>query len=510
MSDTDTVYPGQLLNGEALFRLLELQPGKRDDAIVVRLLNFSLEGSPPYEALSYAWGHSAETEKITVTQPDAAEVAYLAVKKSCAAALQRLRYPERPRKLWIDAICINQSDVPERNQQLVLMPRIYSGARRVVVYLGESSDSDCSDAVMEWLQDVNAPSESEGQSAKPPQDVIVSFLKRPWFTRVWVMQEVRLATDAVVVCGDKEVSWEAFKQMRDAAINRGRRALPLPYTVQSLVSKGFDRYSWKASYPTRLWNMLWKTRSFGATDPRDKLYAILPLLEWESQQYLQNNPPSETGEGRPELYEFAIPRADYNYSAAQVFTNLARNLVEVMGLEVLCGIVHPNKVLNLPSWVPDWSVEDGRIFHGRRHNMNGFRFMFEHKREHGKAAPWRFSDCTNVDGTSSVQLHLRAAVAGTIVKLGELCNVYEDRFPLEQWEGLCDPIHLQPILFPREDGNANFNPDAPDFQLLSPFIRVLFGRRVVYLHVALDAVERVRDFNNPDSEDDPDGQINGH
>lgn len=81
---------------------------------------------PPYEALSYSWGTAGDEEYIHIT--DLASThdtpAWLKIRKNLAAALRHLRYPDRPRTLWIDAIYINQADIEERGRQVKRMSQI--------------------------------------------------------------------------------------------------------------------------------------------------------------------------------------------------------------------------------------------------------------------------------------------------------------------------------------------------------------------------------------------------
>ncbi|KAK1599326.1 heterokaryon incompatibility [Colletotrichum navitas] len=119
------------------------------------------------------------------------------------SALRRLRLPTKPRMSWIDAICTNQSSVPERNHQLGLMPRIYSEAASVVVYLGESSEVENSDDAMDWLRESQESSLTSGRQTV--QGSIPSLLRRPWFLRTWVLQEIQLERRATVVCVSREV-----------------------------------------------------------------------------------------------------------------------------------------------------------------------------------------------------------------------------------------------------------------------------------------------------------------
>ncbi|KAI1064507.1 hypothetical protein LB506_007789 [Fusarium annulatum] len=83
-----------------------------------------------YEALSYAWGSSEDKATIRINETT------LQVTKNLKEALTYLRHESKPRCLWIDAICINQSDVDERNSQVSLMGYIYSSASCVISWLG--------------------------------------------------------------------------------------------------------------------------------------------------------------------------------------------------------------------------------------------------------------------------------------------------------------------------------------------------------------------------------------
>lgn len=114
-------------------RLLELFPGNVEAEIECRLSKVALSAKPDYEAISYVWGDSTGTETILCNNK-AVEVTV-----SLAQALRRLRSAhseDAPRVLWADAICINQSNLLEKNTQVPLMTKIYSAAGRVVVWTG--------------------------------------------------------------------------------------------------------------------------------------------------------------------------------------------------------------------------------------------------------------------------------------------------------------------------------------------------------------------------------------
>jgi hypothetical protein len=89
-------------------RLLVLQPGKFGDAILCSLSTVPFSAKPECETLLYAWGSSNRTHPIWAPGP-------LYIGKNLYSALQHLRFPDMARTLWLDAICINQDSVPERN-----------------------------------------------------------------------------------------------------------------------------------------------------------------------------------------------------------------------------------------------------------------------------------------------------------------------------------------------------------------------------------------------------------
>jgi len=117
-------------------RLLELAPGGPDDELIATLSTASLESSPPYEALSYVWGDMTTPRSIRLQSSS------FAITKNLEVALRGLRKVDQARTLWVDAICIDQDDLLERQAQVQLMKRIYSRSSRVLTWLGEEEEGD--------------------------------------------------------------------------------------------------------------------------------------------------------------------------------------------------------------------------------------------------------------------------------------------------------------------------------------------------------------------------------
>jgi len=120
-----------LSNSRHEIRLLHIQPGPWSFPILCSLQTVSLDTSPTYQALSYTWGDPTPTRFILV------EDVVLEVRINLYHALRRLRCTNNPRVIWIDAICINQSDMDERTQQVMLMKSVYSNCREVMMWLGD-------------------------------------------------------------------------------------------------------------------------------------------------------------------------------------------------------------------------------------------------------------------------------------------------------------------------------------------------------------------------------------
>ena len=134
LRNNDFLY--QPLNvAERQIRFLTLQPGRLYDEIVCNRYIVSLDQNPTYEALSYVWGDPSITQSIQVDGKP------FDITLNLVAALRRLRYPNNNRRLWVDAICINQGDLDERSSQVAIMRRIYEQAERAILWVGDDFDN---------------------------------------------------------------------------------------------------------------------------------------------------------------------------------------------------------------------------------------------------------------------------------------------------------------------------------------------------------------------------------
>lgn len=325
------------LHGFDKIRLIELLPGTTEPP-TCRIDIFSLDDDAPiYEALSYTWGAAVKTERLYCQQ------GYLDVTNNLHSAFFRLRRKNSSRLLWVDAICVNQDDLAERGQQVQLMQRIYQQAKQVVVWLGEISD----DSDLEKLEGGKDPawtiSKISGGSLYLPLSWLQHF-NRPWFLRVWIIQEVAFAQKVQVIHGQQIIPWKDFATIsKEYIVKRDvndtsnyphfngdlNNAMILPYFI-STVHKRF-----REKKPIPLLELLDLTIKFKATDSRDKIYALLSITTRDARQSL-------------------IP--DYEILLSDVYINVARYFVmESKSLRFLRYAQPFHRDKELPSWVPDWS-----------------------------------------------------------------------------------------------------------------------------------------------------------
>ncbi|KAL7941325.1 HET domain-containing protein [Trichoderma barbatum] len=286
----DYTYEPLDLNRPAT-RLLRLCHGN-SNAISCELFQTELHQQHdivPYEALSYTWGSPDSAEMISVNGYR------LMVTHNLYQALLHLRHEDQDRILWVDAICINQKDNKEKGHQVGQMGDIYKQADRVIFHLGPGSYA--TDIFMKSLQLLNQASDhyacedwsmqdSRWRNLWPSSPLqlgevdidlvalqrqgLLDILGRPWFHRVWILQEVAFSSTGIISCGTKSVSAHLF----------GLATMLLGVTPDTQYQSVLDIMPspWRAS---SWWN---QNRSFyklllefgcsEATDPRDLVYAL--------------------------------------------------------------------------------------------------------------------------------------------------------------------------------------------------------------------------------------------
>jgi len=115
-----------------------------------------------------------------------------------------------PRILWIDALCIDQHDAVERNLQVSRMDSIFRSATKLIIHLDLGLHYQGSTALLKGISAKRRP-EYLADGEMLIEKELPLLLKRPWFSRVWVLQEVLLSRDALLVCGNEQCSWRTLQ-----------------------------------------------------------------------------------------------------------------------------------------------------------------------------------------------------------------------------------------------------------------------------------------------------------
>lgn len=371
------------LSGDEI-RLLTLHPGGDGDRISCTLSHHNLTDNIEYEALSYTWGDSANLCTIVLNGFS------FQVRASLKTALLHLRYPSlsvlqlhresgrgdenerKDRVLWIDALCINQSDDVETSRQVSIMAEIYSHASRVLIWLGEETEEvrDAFETVEKALSYFPPENEDSNTDKKPVQRLVdglttphsgirqlFSFnwiplgklLARTWFQRKWVIQEVAHAREAVLLCGRQTLTWDSianltchlhsFGLVHEVSANLGAVNSDSQIAYQHIITMRAFRALQQpdgSTVPTLL-DLLGLTRQFKCSDPRDHIFAICSL----------------SSEQRGRQQSFPI---DYTQTVEETYRRFAAWSISETGslrlLSLLTDHSRPSE-LSLPSWVPD-------------------------------------------------------------------------------------------------------------------------------------------------------------
>jgi hypothetical protein len=355
------------------FRLLSLLPGTAEAEIEIEL--FVAPRSSQYEALSYVWGLPERTDVVLVRNPveqppdlpheDPKLPTTIGITHNLSVALRHFRSSNKPRILWIDAICINQDDLAERSTEVLEMESIYSRAKQVIVWLGPSStDSALAIETMGRLGDGMTFDSGSGKfsiragsladlldnefeplkSLRPAWFAIKDLLNRQWFSRLWVYQEIALASTATVVIGHHSVDWTHFATALEwlwTRLDQLNQLFP-NLEIEDFVTSSMHDFllvsTRKRPRGYKFGDLLATSSKLHCFDPRDRLISIRALVT-------------------PDLRHLIIP--DYSSSVEEAFKQFTSRHFKATGAGFLltrCLLRDATATRPMPSWVPDFSM----------------------------------------------------------------------------------------------------------------------------------------------------------
>ncbi|KAL1847691.1 hypothetical protein Daus18300_013858 [Diaporthe australafricana] len=344
-SQPDNHYP-KLSPNSAQIRLIVLAPGELDSPIhcTYRVVDLDDEHTS-YENLSYVWNDGAGTVSILVDGHAAT------VGRSLFGALEQLRQVDTERTMWIDAICINQSCNTEKTQQVGMMCNIYKQCTQCIIWMGPLGETSLQDATLamdmvKWMAKRTAdPPEflHDASQRRRAAEALNTFTTRPWWGRMWTIQEAKLPRRCFIYWGPCRLPWDHVDRASKAIMDSDEAPKDLGnYHHEFFASGAFDNLpasmeGLRASDDEPALFLFWRWRIRQATDPRDKIYALMGL--------------------RGDLDLPNVPKPDYSLDVAPLFTRVTADLInQCRDLNPLIGRRGETPALKgLPSWVVDWS-----------------------------------------------------------------------------------------------------------------------------------------------------------
>jgi hypothetical protein len=316
-------------------RLISLHDSDDENALLSAKLERATMNDD-YSALSYVWGDAHDRRPIQLNGVNTTITANL------EKALKQLRAEKKATKIWVDAICINQRDNTEKSRQVQMMGEIYKHANiRTVLWLGEA-DNDSHEALkLIATADTQFFVNYDPSAASPAPQALKILLKRAWWKRMWVIQEMMLSPNPILKCGADEVDFEKlviFRNLHWEAQNADfERFLPLinlwrecPFTPML----EYYRLTWLDG-ELSLWLM--NVAPFQCSYLRDRVYGVMGLIH-------------------PDIRKQITVSYDEAVTDKMVLLEATRICFHREGLIVLQQRqVEKDTSLGLPSWCPDWN-----------------------------------------------------------------------------------------------------------------------------------------------------------
>ena len=365
--------------GKNKFRILRLHAAESStDPIECSLEVCDIdELSNHYDALSYTWGNEEPTEKILVRRPQKpttsagkSRLKYFAqsmtkkriyIRPNLEDALRTFRDTNASTQedllLWIDAICINQTNEEEKSMQVARMAEIFSKAQDVLIWLGK--EYNASSIAMDFIPKILDLEQSYAliskESNRKQWTALADLMKREWFSRRWVVQELILAKKRYLYCGDRSLNWSDFERAvsfftnnfddimamftssaefrHSGKILADLRALGATALVN--VTNENARYNEDGSFErlSSLESLVASSTRFESTDPRDIVYSLLSIAKdtqnWNTLSARQQD--ELRGQG---LVPF---EANYRKDILEVFKDFTAFCIQTSGcLDIIC------------------------------------------------------------------------------------------------------------------------------------------------------------------------------
>lgn len=333
----ESLYKYEALKFPFPIRLLKVIPTE-NGGFSYELIHTTLEHGPPFQSVSYAWGHNIRDHRLTLR-----DGTQLAITKNLFDAIPYVSRLASSGYLWIDQICIHQDNFSERNIQVKNMGSLYTLCESCLIWIVETESLDAKTNELFEIaggDDTNAgvlqkiPSlDIEGDAAAFER--VLNILSRPWFSRAWVIQEAILPSRGYVIFGKDLINVKALvRGLTYFVMIYANRITDLHCGIHSVYDAWTQRqlHDILIPFPEKL-SML--NEESHASDSRDRVYAFLGLKDEES---IDITP------------EYSAPVAEAYADAA---TAMVRGSSSLEIFRTLCRHGQ-HDLTSVPSWAPNW------------------------------------------------------------------------------------------------------------------------------------------------------------
>lgn len=363
--------------GAGEIRLLKLSKLTPWSPVRCELLHVPLATAPPFETISYTWGARKDVKPLILNGRcfEVYERVYEIVHDRASYLMTR--------HIWIDSICINQSDDNEKSSQVQLMRKIYGSSYHTVVWLGHADDANDAIGFLAHLRrrmDFDDPDARAALSLmnlnieNPSWPALNRLIKHDYWARCWVIQEIAVSKKVIVSYGGELISWDYFSSLMQVIFNsdpnsvwhiskiywRSQEPPPMDAGIQ-VASLGLVRERVHSNQSMELFDILIFSINSTATDARDNVFAVQGL-----------STAVDSGDIMP----------DYKSTIERPFLKTAEYLLKgecPSRILHLSGIGFHRNAEVKTSWVPDWSTKRVAVIYWRN----------------TEKAPWRASNTFN-------------------------------------------------------------------------------------------------------------------
>lgn len=328
------------------------------ETLVLGMKTISLDDSdhPSFNTLSYVWGELMSNSTVIINGFN------VKVTQNLHLALHDLFRSNTNLLLWVDALCIDQSNMQERGSQVQMMSRIYGSSARTVAHLGSFPPGPALRLLEELATRRRQPNPAVW-IIHAAEDVewadgwkgLEAFIQLPYWTRVWILQETTVSPQLEIF--NLDGPWLSVERLLEAfmfvrltknfirdLLHKGP-GVYLGHRFDSLQSQMGLRYRYipdgsdQSVHPLPIVGVLLTALRLRATNPRDHLYAILAMVEDGNE---------------------IIGTPNYDRSLAQVFAMFTEHYRKQYGsLDMVLLSLFPRQLVDTPSWIPDLSSFEG-------------------------------------------------------------------------------------------------------------------------------------------------------